>query len=134
MPGDAGVTVVTTLVCFVFIAREAAGASRARHSLRPLFFRRRDVMATLARNARRERGAVSPRHCEEHRDEAIHTYLLPDGLLRGACHRAALGADPLARNDAPSLIFLRCSIACRPPLLTGNGLLARFSVLVRASI
>jgi hypothetical protein len=26
MPGDAGVTVVTTLVCFDFIAREAAGA------------------------------------------------------------------------------------------------------------
>jgi hypothetical protein len=26
---------VTTLVCFVFIAREAAGASFARHSLRP---------------------------------------------------------------------------------------------------
>jgi hypothetical protein len=25
--------------------------------------------------------------------------LLPHGLLRGACHRAALCADPLARND-----------------------------------
>jgi hypothetical protein len=25
--------------------------------------------------------------------------LLHDGLLRGACHRAALRADPLARND-----------------------------------
>jgi hypothetical protein len=24
---------------------------------------------------------------------------LPDGLLRVACHRAALCADPLARND-----------------------------------
>jgi hypothetical protein len=24
------------------------------------------------------------------------------GLLRGACHRAALCADPLARNDDPS--------------------------------
>jgi hypothetical protein len=31
------VTVVTTLVCFTFFAREAAGALGTRHSLRPLF-------------------------------------------------------------------------------------------------
>jgi len=37
MPGESGVTVVTTLVCFVFFAREAAGALGTRHSLRPLF-------------------------------------------------------------------------------------------------
>jgi hypothetical protein len=36
MPGDSGVTVVTMLVCSFYFAREAAGASRARHSLRPL--------------------------------------------------------------------------------------------------
>jgi hypothetical protein len=36
MPGDAGVTVVTMLVCFFIFARKAAGALRARHSLRPL--------------------------------------------------------------------------------------------------
>ena len=36
MPGRSGVTVVTMLVCFFSFAREAAGASRARHSLRPL--------------------------------------------------------------------------------------------------
>jgi hypothetical protein len=29
MPGDAGVTVVTMLVCFISFAREAAGAARA---------------------------------------------------------------------------------------------------------
>src|SRR5438874_2428071 len=36
------------------------------------------------------------RHCE--RSEAIHSsFFAPrDGLLRGACHRAALRADPLA--------------------------------------
>jgi hypothetical protein len=39
MPGESGVTVVTTLVCFFTFAREAAGASSARHSLRPLMFR-----------------------------------------------------------------------------------------------
>jgi hypothetical protein len=30
-------------------------------------------------------------------------FLLPHGLLRGACHRAALYADPLARNDGSRL-------------------------------
>src|SRR5216684_7936198 len=38
------------------------------------------------------------RHCE--RSEAINSFFsLQDGLLRGACHRAAPCADPLARND-----------------------------------
>jgi hypothetical protein len=49
MPGDAGVTVVTMLVCLFFIAYEAAGASRARHSLRPLTKRVRKFLANLAR-------------------------------------------------------------------------------------
>src|SRR3954447_22164559 len=40
MRGVSGVTVVTTLVCFLIFACEAAGASRARHSLRPLMFQR----------------------------------------------------------------------------------------------
>jgi len=31
--------------------------------------------------------------------QSIRQRMLPDGLLRGACHRAALRADPLARND-----------------------------------
>jgi hypothetical protein len=35
MPGDTGVTVVTILVCSFYLACEAAGASCARHSLRP---------------------------------------------------------------------------------------------------
>src|SRR6202171_3294378 len=38
MPGESGVTVVTMLVCFIYFAREAAGALSARHSPRPLFF------------------------------------------------------------------------------------------------
>ena len=38
-------------------------------------------------------------------DEAIHTSVRAGyGLLRGACHRAALCADPLARNDGGSAI------------------------------
>ena len=41
MPGEPGVTVVTMLVCFFYFACEAAGASSARHSLRPLMFQAR---------------------------------------------------------------------------------------------
>jgi hypothetical protein len=37
MPGYSGATVVTTLVCFLHFAREAAGAAGTRHFLRPLF-------------------------------------------------------------------------------------------------
>jgi hypothetical protein len=60
----------------------------------------RIVQAQLGRIMPRERGVVSRRHCEERSGEAIHScFLLPHGLLRGACHRAALCADPLARND-----------------------------------
>src|SRR5438874_9370811 len=48
MPGESGVTVVTTLVCFVFFAREAAGALGTRHSLRPLFSRANGSCTTRA--------------------------------------------------------------------------------------
>src|SRR6202048_5310515 len=37
MPGYSGGPVVTTLVCFIYFAREAAGALGTRHSPRPLF-------------------------------------------------------------------------------------------------
>jgi hypothetical protein len=47
MPGDPGVTVVTNS-CAFFTAHEAAGASSARHSLRPLMFRRQMFSAKLA--------------------------------------------------------------------------------------
>src|SRR6266576_1577435 len=58
------------------------------------------------------------RHCEERlvrrsstseggSDEAIHSFFARrNGLLRGACHWAALRADPLARNDS---LMLRSS-------------------------
>jgi hypothetical protein len=51
MLGDLGGPVVTTLVCFHIFAREAAGASRTRHSLRPLLMRAVD--APLGRYSRR---------------------------------------------------------------------------------
>jgi hypothetical protein len=58
MPGVSGVTVVDLLVCFLFFARETAGASRARHSLRPLIFRGRKIQVKLARKTRRDREGV----------------------------------------------------------------------------
>ena len=40
------------------------------------------------------------RHCEEHLRRSNPSLGLPKrGLLRVACHRAALCAGPLARND-----------------------------------
>jgi hypothetical protein len=99
MPGVSGVTVVTMLVCSFYFAREAAGASSARHSLRPLIFGGERFMhdsgALRRENARLRLDVIARSTC----DEAIHASWLAHGLLRGACHRAALGADPLARND-----------------------------------
>src|SRR5260370_32586430 len=59
MPGRSGVTVVTMLVCLFYFAGEAAGASSARHSLRPLISGDRTFLANLARSLRRDREAVS---------------------------------------------------------------------------
>jgi hypothetical protein len=49
MPGVSGVTVVATLVCFFIFAREAAGATSARHSLRPLISESETLLLKLAR-------------------------------------------------------------------------------------
>jgi hypothetical protein len=63
-------------VCF-YSAHEAAGASSARHSLRPLISQGQDFKAKLARM----RGEIAKlclrieqRHCEEQSDEAIHSF------------------------------------------------------------
>src|SRR5258707_3739454 len=84
MPGETGVTVVTMVVCLFYFACEAAGASSARHSLRPLSFRRRDVRVNVARNARRDREVV---FAVIARSEATKQSTLPlrlHGLLRFA--------------------------------------------------
>jgi hypothetical protein len=66
MPGRSGVTVVTNS-CVCFFTHEAAGASRARHSLRPLFLGQR-IHAQLGRIAPRDRAAMfwklGQRHCD----------------------------------------------------------------------
>ena len=58
MPGVSGVTVVTTLVCYQHTAHEAAGASSARHSLRPLISEGGKFTANLRAHAPRDREAV----------------------------------------------------------------------------
>src|ERR1700687_402040 len=90
MPGETGVTVVTTLVCSFYFACEAAGASSARHSLRPLIGGR-EIHRNLGRIKPRDRKAVSQRHCEEQSDEAIHSFFLLYGLLRFARNDVGVG-------------------------------------------
>jgi hypothetical protein len=58
MPGCSGVTVVTNARAF-YTTRAAAGASSARHSLRPLIFRGQEVQDKTRADARRDREAVS---------------------------------------------------------------------------
>jgi hypothetical protein len=58
-PGRSGEPVVTTLVCFLHFAREAAGASCARLSLRPLAFEGQDSWQDSSKNMLRDREAVS---------------------------------------------------------------------------
>ena len=55
MPGVSGVTVVTMLVCSFYFACEAAGASRARHSLRPLI----SEGETTEQTSRETRGEIA---------------------------------------------------------------------------
>ena|SRR5258708_18509082 len=66
------------------------------------------------------RSNSSVRHCSARSacDEAIQLRFLRTldcfaGLLRGACHRAALCADPLARNDVEGLAETRVFVIAR---------------------
>src|SRR3981189_1911059 len=57
MPGDSGVTVVTN-ACVFYTTHAAAGRTGRPAFPAPSDFRRRTLMAKLARNARRDREAV----------------------------------------------------------------------------
>jgi hypothetical protein len=60
MPGCPGEPVVTTLVCFFHFAREAAGATGTRYSLRPLLSRADVSCKSSGEFAPRECGVVAP--------------------------------------------------------------------------
>src|SRR5260221_3998883 len=81
MPGETGVTVVTMLVCLFYFACEAAGASSARHSLRHLNFRRRDVPGN-----RRAKPAARSRSCALNRATQKHSSC--PGLTRASIYFA----------------------------------------------
>jgi hypothetical protein len=66
MPGVSGVTVVTNARAY-YTTRAAAGASGARHSLRPLIREGGTFPAKLGRNAPRDREAVSSPSCHRPR-------------------------------------------------------------------
>src|SRR5690348_8938162 len=72
------------------------------------------ISTTLLRLLRKLRRARVRRSASARRRKQRHR-LLRDGLLRGACHRAALCADPLARNDdvapAPTYFIRRFAVA-----------------------
>jgi hypothetical protein len=66
MPGETGVTVVTNS-CVCFFTHEAAGALSARHSLRPLIFRRQDVLdKPRAKPAARSRNCALKQATQKH--------------------------------------------------------------------
>src|ERR1700732_195752 len=58
MPVDSGVTVTTCVRATLIFARKAAGASGARHSLRPLIGEGGKFRINLAQNMRRDREGV----------------------------------------------------------------------------
>jgi hypothetical protein len=76
---------------FVFVTHEAAGASSARHSLRPLFYRGANGSCKTSGDQRRGIAEAylkfEPRHCEEQRDEAIHSFLARPPMDCFACAR-----------------------------------------------
>ena len=95
------------LVCFFIFACEAAGASRARHSLRPLISESRTSQQNSG--TRREiakvclswRIRILPSLRAERSNPWRNKWRT--GLLRGACHRARIRANPLARNEGVHL-------------------------------
>src|SRR5450759_5588074 len=101
MPGDSGVTVVTTLVCFFYFAREAAGASCARHSPRPLIGEGRTLLAKLGRIARRECEVISAviARSEATKQSRLSTSLRQSWIASRSLSSGAHSRDPLARND-----------------------------------
>jgi hypothetical protein len=107
MPGVPGVTVVTMLVCSFYFACEAAGASCARHSLRPLIGGQGNFWQTSGISGREIAKLYPAVIARSASDEAIQLSFLPlNGLLRGACHRARSRATRwLAMTDLDIVIL-----------------------------
>src|ERR1700676_522884 len=109
MPGQLGEPVVTTLVCFILFRTRGCGCSGHPAFPAPSLSWANGFANTRAHRAagmwsrvdviaRSDLSAVAQRPKVEATKQSTLTSQ-QHGLLRGACHRAALCADPLARND-----------------------------------
>src|ERR1700728_2093761 len=84
MPGVSGVTVVTNARVY-YTTRAAAGASGARHSLRPLYFRGRKFLHNSGASRREKADVHLDVIARSESDEAIHSFFARrDGLLHFA--------------------------------------------------
>ncbi len=86
---------MTTLVCFFHCTRGCGCIGHPAFPTPSLFGA--DVFGGLGRvraagSRTRVWNELENRHCEERSDEAIHSFPLLCGLLRGACHRARIRA------------------------------------------
>ena len=122
MPGESGVTVVTMLVCFFIFACEAAGASSARHSLRPLMFQtRKSTGKTRAvRGEIAEVCAITIAVIASGAKQSIFDLAMPShGLLRSARNDGS-GAKRSLRMRGLSERAHPMSPPPRPPLRCGR--------------
>jgi hypothetical protein len=87
-----------------FVARGPRVRAGTRSSLRPLVFGADEFLAKARAHRAARTWMCVLRHCEEHLRRSNPAFFLRrDGLLRGACHRARISRDPLARNDDQAL-------------------------------
>jgi hypothetical protein len=79
------------LVCSFYFACEATGASRARHSLRPLFSEGK----TLKQNSREMRGEIADSQlgviARSESDEAIHRFVRVAAWIASLCSQWRIG-------------------------------------------
>ena len=102
MPGDSGVTVTTCVRATLTFARKTAGASGARHSLRPLIREGGKFRINLAQNMRRDREAV---FANEEGDTI--TLVMP-------------GLDPGIHRSSQKALSRKGWIAGSSPAMTGS--------------
>src|SRR5260221_7700365 len=109
MPGDPGVTVVTNARVY-YTTRAAAGASGARHSLRPLMFSGRDVPGkTRAQRAARSRSCVkNEMSCPD-----LPAFAKASADQHWTARRSLLTAEVRLPTEAVGVAGIRASIRLR---------------------
>src|SRR6202011_5825753 len=114
--GCSGATVVTTLVCYLHTAHEAAGATGTRHSPRPLFSKGASFMPNSGASRREaekprltsSRGATCPPWLNQRRRKRRRPELsCRRWMLRGACHPGAHLRDEAGMRFDPHWLQIR---------------------------